>query len=80
MGNKNIPMPAIIGVIVVVVAILGFVTYKMFVSQDADPLAGLTQQQKIDKIKKDTAGMMQRENGGGMTKLQGVPLNNGGGK
>ena len=66
MGNKSIPMPAIIAVAVLLVAILGFVGYKVFGSHDDDPMAGLTQQQKIEKIKSETAKMKPRENGGGV--------------
>ena len=74
-------MPAIIGAVVLMVAILGFVAFKMFAAHEDEPMAGLTQQQKIDKIKTETAKMKPRENGGGMSKLNGTAPNpNGGGQ
>ena len=80
MGNKSIPIPAIVGVIVLMVAILGFVAFKMFASHEEDPMVGLTQQQKIDRIKTETAKMKPRDNGGGFGKVQAAPQNNGGGQ
>lgn len=64
-------MPIIIGVLALVVIVLGVVAWKIF-APPPDPMAGMTDAEKVEAIKKATKNIPQRE--GGMTPSHRLPV------
>ena len=49
-GNREVSPPVLVGVLVVVVVVLGFIVWKVF-APPPEPMAGMSIQQKAEALK-----------------------------